>query len=144
MDAKHKFTVRRAPKSPNLNPMEQLWNVMEMEITIIDVQPISMVMFDKYFRKLIWEAKQLIENKSQHLNLTINLNLRAMMHTVDNVMEKLHEAKNMIKKTKKLEKEQTILKFYHITRSSVFLVIFQPKKFLSTSKFFLQSIQTIL
>ncbi len=30
------------PQSPNLNPIEQLWDVMEWEICIMDVQPINL------------------------------------------------------------------------------------------------------
>ncbi len=38
----HTRGVQRPPQSPDLNPIEHLWDVVEREIGIIDVQPTNL------------------------------------------------------------------------------------------------------
>ncbi len=76
----NEFTLRKwPPQSPDLNPIEHLWDVVEQEIHIMDVQPtnlqqirdaimsiwtnISEVCFQYIVESMIWRIKAVLKAK---------------------------------------------------------------------------------
>ncbi len=78
----NKFTLLKWPQqSPNLNPIEHLWDVVEQEIRIMDVQPTNLqqLMLDEQAIMSIWT--KISEECFQHLVESMPRRIKAVLKT---------------------------------------------------------------
>ncbi len=73
----NEFTLLKwPPQSPDLNPIEQLWDVVEREIQIMDVQPTNMQQLHDAIMS-IWT--QIFEECFQHLVESMPRRIKAVL-----------------------------------------------------------------
>ncbi len=75
----NEFTLLKwPPQSPDLNPIEHLWDVVEREIRIIDVQPTNL----QQLRDAIMPISTIISEKCfQHLVESMPRRIKAVLKT---------------------------------------------------------------